>query len=99
MASSFGKMQQMRLPEGAIRQKMASNGLSDEDIAIFFGEAPAAPAPAPAPVVVAPWKAEPGKCPHPPVFWPAPTVHSADTPVVQRWVHPRRHSGVTDLRM
>jgi hypothetical protein len=33
----YHKMRKMRLPDGAIRQKMMSNGESDADIALFFG--------------------------------------------------------------
>jgi hypothetical protein len=36
----YHKMKKMRLPDGAVRQKMATNGMSDTDIAVFFGERP-----------------------------------------------------------
>jgi hypothetical protein len=36
-------MKNMRLPDGAVRQKMMTNGESDADIAYFFGEAASAP--------------------------------------------------------
>jgi hypothetical protein len=32
-------MRKMQLPDGAIRQKMATNGMSAADTAVFFGEA------------------------------------------------------------
>ena len=47
----FGKyrmMKKCKLPDGAIRQKMENDEMSEADIAIFLG-ADAAPAPAPAP--------------------------------------------------
>jgi hypothetical protein len=58
----YHKMRKMKLPDGAIRQKMMTNGESEADIATFFGStaAPAhavpraaAPAPAPAPAPTA----------------------------------------------
>merc|ERR1711998_771177 len=38
--ATYARMQKMGLPEGAIRQKMTQNGLSDADMASFF-QAPA----------------------------------------------------------
>jgi hypothetical protein len=69
---TYNMMRKMHLPEGAIRQKMLSNGVSDGDIAVFFGEAPA---PAATPAVVL-WSATPGQCQYPPVHWPAPCAAS-----------------------
>jgi hypothetical protein len=34
----YDQMRSMRLPEGAVRQKMALDGLPDEEIARYFGE-------------------------------------------------------------
>ena len=52
----FGKyrmMKKCKLPDGAIRQKMENDEMSEADIAIFLG-ADAAPAPAPAPAASRP---------------------------------------------
>jgi hypothetical protein len=40
--AKFAKMLKMHLPEGAVKQKMAAEGVSAADIAMFFGEAPPA---------------------------------------------------------
>jgi hypothetical protein len=37
----YTKMKKMNLPEGAIRQKMLSEGVSAQEIALFFGNAAA----------------------------------------------------------
>ena len=34
--AKFAKMQKLRLPEGAIRQKMAAEGLSESEMDAFF---------------------------------------------------------------
>merc|ERR1719473_2532910 len=36
--ATYARMQKMGLPEGAIRQKMTQNGLSDADMVSFFGD-------------------------------------------------------------
>jgi hypothetical protein len=55
--AQYAKMKKMGLPEGAVRNKMTANGVSEADIAVFFGVpvgAAAAPRPSPPPPRSAP---------------------------------------------
>lgn len=60
--AKYVKMKKM-LPEGAVRQRMAQDGMSQEDIELLFsGDGTSAPAPAPGPPAVVKEPPPPGKC-------------------------------------